>query len=303
MAATRSISSLVANHRERTQKKLTIFFCLTFVISWSFFVPLAFSQAGTGWIHLRLSIPIMTVLGTLGPSIAALLTVRWTTGLWPAIHRVSWPKRWFLVVLLSPILICLVFAVFPALLLSSESARQLHWYALASLNVFNYSTIIGGPLGEEPGWRGFALPHLQDVLPPWLASLILGVTWACWHLPLFLCRSWSSSSFPQYALIVVGLSFIMTFLFNLSGQSTILAILVHAMFNTSSRWLAALLGDSSLRPGRSPELVLGLCGLVGGVLLSVLTRGQLAKHITTRCCPRSVVVDTLNAGDDRSRVR
>jgi len=81
---------------------------------------------------------------------------------------------------------------------------------------------------------------------------------------------------PYYILIVLGLSGVMTFLFNLSGQSLIVAILVHAMFNTASRWLAALLGDQTLRDRWSPELVMGLCGVIIASILMVVTRGNLA---------------------------
>ncbi|MDQ6676642.1 MAG: CPBP family intramembrane metalloprotease [Acidobacteriota bacterium] len=178
--------------------------------------------------------------------------------------------------LLCPLLISLAFAVLPAVLLVKNSA-SLHWKALLSFTVFNISTLIGGPLGEEPGWRGFALPRLESMIGPWKASLLLGLLWASWHLPLFLCRAWSSSSVPHFFLIVVSLSFLMTFLFNLSRQSVLVAIFTHAMFNTVSRWLTALLGDAPLREGLNPELVMGLCGLFAAVVLVLLTRGRLAK--------------------------
>ncbi len=248
-------------------KQLFMFFALAYLFAWMFFLPLGLSKAGLGWIPLNLSLPIMSVVGTLGPSVAALVTLRVTAHRWPKPKHIDHPLRLGVTFLLCPLIIGLVFAVSPAVLLIKGPVATLHWRDLLSFSVFNYSTVIGGPLGEEPGWRGFALPRLQRLMPPWKASLLLGILWACWHLPLFLCLSWSSSSFTHYILIVVGLSVVMTFLFNLSDQSVLVAICVHAMFNTISRWLTALLGDAPLRENLNPELVIGICGVLAAVVL------------------------------------
>lgn len=113
-------------------------------------------------------------------------------------------------------------------------------------------------------------------MPPWKSSILLGVLWACWHLPLFLGLSWTSSSLPHFILILTGFSIVMTFLFNASGQSELVAVCGHAMFNTTSRWFTALCGDAPLRENLNPELVIGLCGVIAGVLLILFTKGRLA---------------------------
>lgn len=262
--------------RRLETKQLLVFFAFAYLFAWMFFLPLGLSKAGLGWIPLNLSLPIMTVLGTLCPSVAALVTLRVTARRWPKPRRIEHPLRLGVTLLLCPLIIGAVFAVSPAVLLIKGPVATLHWRALLSFSVFDYSTVIGGPLGEEPGWRGFALPRLQRLMQPWKASLLLGILWACWHLPLFLCLSWTSSSFPHFMLILVGLSVVMTFLFNFSGQSVLVAICAHAMFNTISRWQAALLGDAPLRENLNPELVIGICGVLAGVFLILFTKGRLA---------------------------
>jgi membrane protease YdiL (CAAX protease family) len=91
----------------------------------------------------------------------------------------------------------------------------------------------GGPLGEEPGWRGFALPRLQAVLHPLLATIILGIAWAGWHLP----RWWSAGGFPAqmvgtYVLALVGFGVVFTYLSNKSGGSVLPCLMLHGSANT-----------------------------------------------------------------------
>ncbi len=255
-------------------RQLLLFFALAYAISWLFFIPLGLSRTGLGWISFDLSLPVMTVLGTTGPSLAALLTLRITEHRWPIISRFTL-KAALVSFLLSPLLIMTTFAILPALFLTTDRWATLHWSSLLSLSVFNISTLIGGPLCEEPGWRGFALPRLQTRFGPVVASFLLGTLWACWHLPIFLTKSWTSANFPTYLLIVTGLCFSMTFLFNLSGGSVVTAIASHAFFNTVSRWLAGLLGDAKLRSTPSPEVTLGLAAWAVALLILVLTRGRL----------------------------
>lgn len=276
-------SALVIDKNKLQKRQLALFFILTYAIAWAFFIPLGLSRAGLGWLPFQLSIPVMTVLGSFAPSIAALLTLRFTEKRWPTFGFTSQPARMIVGFIVAPILIAITFSVIPASILTTGPLAKLGWPVLFSGSVFTVFTIIGGPLGEEPGWRGFALPRLQQRLGLARASLVLGILWAAWHLPLFLTTAWSSTRFPTYVLIVTGLSFSMTFLFNLSGNSVITAISAHASFNTTSRWLGGLLANASIRDNPAPELILGLAGwAVALVLVLVLaTRGRLALRKRT----------------------
>jgi membrane protease YdiL (CAAX protease family) len=118
-----------------------------------------------------------------------------------------------------------------------------------------------GPLGEEFGWRGFALPRLLRRWPPLAAALILGAIWWAWHLPTFFIQALSQSrlSIPLYVVNILALSILMTGLYLQTGGDLLLMILVHVMANwcpvpfrsevTAEVALAAIiLGSGWLRP-------------------------------------------------------
>jgi membrane protease YdiL (CAAX protease family) len=90
-----------------------------------------------------------------------------------------------------------------------------------------------GPLGEEFGWRGFALPRLLDRHPPLRASIILGLVHAAWHLPLFFIPGMPQTqlSFPLFTLGVVAIAIFDTALYLRTGANLLLAILVHLLAN------------------------------------------------------------------------
>jgi hypothetical protein len=94
-----------------------------------------------------------------------------------------------------------------------------------------------GPLFEEPGWRGFALPRLQRLHGPLVGGLILGSLWALWHLPGFLVPqklppSGTVMDFVRFALALIALAYIIQWVFNNTGGSVFMAILTHATWNT-----------------------------------------------------------------------
>jgi hypothetical protein len=86
-----------------------------------------------------------------------------------------------------------------------------------------------GPIGEEFGWRGLALPLLQRRFSPFWASLILGVVWAIWHAPAFLMSGTPQSawSFGPFFVGLIAITVILTPLFNASRGSLLIAILYH----------------------------------------------------------------------------
>jgi membrane protease YdiL (CAAX protease family) len=99
--------------------------------------------------------------------------------------------------------------------------------------LFLFAIFPGSAGGEEIGWRGFALPHLQADRSALGASVVLGVVWGVWHLPLYLTGAdiRPLSLFAPWVLIAVGASVIYTWMYNGTGGSLLIVVLFHAASN------------------------------------------------------------------------
>ena len=243
-------------------------------------LPLVLGQDGLGLLKVTPPLPVLVSLGTVGPLIACFATHRLEAGDWRAVRLFPRTRGSLIWVALGPMLILLsLFFVFPALMSKgTPTPWQWRWSALVGILVpmFNYN-LLGGPLFEESGWRGFLQTRLQRVLPPWFAAISVGVAWAIWHLPLFLVRGWTSASPLVFLLILIGLSLLMAFGFNASGQSVVVAILMHSAFNSSPRCLGQFLSGVAIREYPSGETLIAASVLSVGALAALLTRGRLAK--------------------------
>ncbi|MEA5451873.1 CPBP family intramembrane glutamic endopeptidase [Leptolyngbya sp. CCNP1308] len=122
------------------------------------------------------------------------------------------------------------------------------------LAVMNFGVLLlfGGPLGEEFGWRGYALPVLQERYSWRVASLILGIVWGAWHLPLFYMADTAQSHIPVGLFMVstVALSVLFAWLFNHTGGSVLPALVLHTAVNAGG-WVIPVMvmpDGSNLRP-------------------------------------------------------
>jgi membrane protease YdiL (CAAX protease family) len=260
------------------KKLLVRFFFLSYVIAWVLWLPLVLSKRGLGL--LPVDMPLWSMVpGTFAPTLTAFLVHRWCCGNWRAVDFFKgWRNAWIGIVI-APTLLLLGEIIIPTLVLAKAPPARLHWKALLPYpyGVFYWSILLTSPLGEEPGWRGYALPRLQSMLGPFRATLLLGVLWAFWHLPLFLVKGWTGCGFMVYVMVVIGWSLIITFAFNLSGGSVIVAVIAHSALNACNHFDDALLGGVPTRTGISENLVVAVSLLVLGGLLVVLTRGRLGR--------------------------
>jgi membrane protease YdiL (CAAX protease family) len=114
-----------------------------------------------------------------------------------------------------------------------------HWPAFGETRpvVLIGATIVStvGQAGEELGWRGYLLPRVSERTGPAVASLIVGVVWASWHLPLFFApgADTNGQSFPLYLVQVTALSVALTWLYWCTGGSLLLTMFMHAAFNNT----------------------------------------------------------------------
>jgi hypothetical protein len=148
-------------------------------------------------------------------------------------------------------------------------------------------TLFSGPLAEEAGWRGFALPRLQSKYSALVSSLILGVIWCCWHIPLFFQPGSSQQGipFPIYLMLVVTLAIYFTWLYNNTRGSLVITVLAHFSFNMSGGFIAGTLGllpPMVLYMAAGSLLVLTVIGVIlyyGGKSLSRKPVVESAKTI------------------------
>lgn len=193
--------------------------CLT---SWLFWAPLILGQDGVKLLPVSPPGPVLICAGTLGPTVACYLTHRLWNGNWRPVRFLPSRAKCWLWLLIGPSLILLCFFAVIPLLASSAPPRM--WYqhveALAGIPgiMFGYN-LLGGPLFEQFGWRGFLLTRLQRFVAPWIAGICVGVLWAGWHLPLFLVDGWNTGPMFAFFLTCVGLAIVFTVPFNASGQS------------------------------------------------------------------------------------
>jgi membrane protease YdiL (CAAX protease family) len=164
--------------------------------------------------------------------------------------------------------------------LSPPQSWLRHINILQKIPVLMLYSLLGGPLLEEFGWRGFLQSRVQGLLPAWVAAVYVGTMWAGWHLPLFFVQGWISISRTSYLLMLIGLSVMMAFGFNASGKSVAVAILMHSAFNASMQLVVPYLEGIAMRPYPKGEWFLASAFLLPASILVVTTRGRLAARRT-----------------------
>ena len=243
-------------------RSLFKFFWLTYIMSWILWIAAAAISRGAAsqpFGLVAISGPLY-LLGVFAPSLVALAltaradgraatlallrrTVKWSVG-----------ARWYgfavgymaAIKLAAALLLRIKTGAWPAF-------GQEPLYLMAVAIVF--STLVQA--GEEIGWRGYALPHLSTYIGLPGASLVVGIIWACWHLPFFFLSGTDKSgqSFPVYLLTVTALSVAMAWLYWRTNGSLLLTMLMHAAVNNTKDIVPSAVSAATNAFALSPSLV------------------------------------------------
>lgn len=232
-----------------TTRELIAYFVLTFTLSWAIEVPLALSAQGV----MTPIPPALHYLASFGPLLAAVIVTLASRGPAGLVALFAPLRRWRFSRTVTLFVISPIF-VFAAIVLVTR-LFQGAWPDLALLGQVDYLPYLGiAPalilwtvtfgLGEEMGWRGFALPRLQVGRSALAASLILGIFWAIWHIPTIFYRDtyreMGAMVVPMLATVAVVGSVTYTWLFNGSKGSLLAPVIFHGLFDFFSVWPAGI---------------------------------------------------------------
>ena len=242
------------------RQPLSVFFVLAFAISW---LPYPFYVFGL------LPGPLFLPFGPLIAAVTVIAITEGKRGLRQLGSRMlRWRVRWWLwaVALGLPLAVlatstALTVQVWGAPTVSWSGVPWLSFVAAFALRLVNP---LDGPLGEEPGWRGYALPKLFITLSPLAAASVLGLIVTAWHLPLVLMGMLSPFGLPA----TFAITFVYTWLFNRTGGSVLLTLIFH---NAEGCVQVSQLGLTGEFLSRQAALY-ALCWLVVALLLVLVDR-------------------------------
>ena len=282
------------------------YFVIAFVITWTLWWLAAFEARG-----LISSLPIPAQgLGVLGPLVAAVILTAHEggrAGLRSLLRRiVHWRVApvWYGVVLLGPVLLYLATLALEVVLGGQPPSLGALVGALPTVLIYAALMVVFVGIGEEVGWRGYALPALQARYGALLASVVLGTMWALWHLPLFFNPDmfYSNMPFVIQLAIQIPMAILFTWVFNSTGGSVLMAILLHSMINASGQ-LWKVMPEYSVEPASAAKAAAAtthmnlmfaiVIGVAAVVVVLVYGATNLSRH------PRQM----LAAAGDESQQR
>lgn len=264
---------------------LVSFFILAVGLTWIFMITDALGSHGI--VPFRLPLPLMVVMGYM-PTLAAVIVVGKTQGreglraLFRKLTIVRVGVGWYLFAIFG-----LAFMYIGAILLYNQFSG-LTPISVLSKNTPPFSSplelvsqiailflIIGIVNGEELGWRGFALPRLQAKYDALTSSLVLGVIWSVFHLPLFFTLTGSSQSdwsFTNFLISTIAMTTLYTWMYNNTRGSVLLAYLFHAAANTWSQVFSIDHANQSLN-----WIITGVLVLAAVIVVAVTGTEHLSR--------------------------
>jgi membrane protease YdiL (CAAX protease family) len=262
-------SSLLRRH------PVAIFFVLTYAVAWTLWLPLVMLQD-------RISPALdlaLKILGSATPSVLAIILVARIQGRGEV-------RRLLRRLLAARVGIGWYAAIVGLTALPVAAVWVSTWFGAAPptvdatvvgvLSLFLFSVFPGSALGEELGWRGFALPRLQARHSALAASLIVGTVWGSYHFPLFLLGSpvRPFALFLPFALSCVIMSIFYTWMYNGTRGSLLLAVLLHAATNLP---LTVVMGPLKEQVLPSYWIYVGLLAVTAAALIAATGAATLSR--------------------------
>jgi membrane protease YdiL (CAAX protease family) len=267
------------------------FAALAFGFSWAWLVPLALTGR-----HVGSGAGSPThVPAEFGPLLAAFVVTAWRQGrpgmldLLKRMVRFEVPLRWWLFAVSPLMLLGVVLIVQVGLRQSVPSAGDFATFSglPSAWGVVGVgAALVVMALGEETGWRGYALPHLQYHHSPLRATVVVAAIWVLWHAPMFLVvdtyRSFNAAITVGWTMDLFCGAVVLSWLYNRSGGSILLVAVWHASYNLISGTDAA---GAGLLAATSTTLVIALAITLVSLEIRAGRRGRasvLAPHVVIR---------------------
>ena len=276
------------------------YFVLAFAFTWSFWWLAVLEARG---LIPPLPVPALFI-GAFGPMVAAVvLTVRESgrAGLRSLLGRVTrWRVApvWYGVALLGPIALQLAAMALHVALGGQPPDPSAMVAALPGVVLLTAYMLVQVGIGEEVGWRGYALPRLQAGHGALVSSMILGSIWTLWHLPLFFdpATGYSITPFWVFLFFLLPVSVLITWVFNSTGGGVLVVMILHAVLNASGTPLWRAIPEYGAMESPTVALVtynylLQAAVLWAGAIVVVLVYGATNLSRRSRQVPADAEVE------------
>ncbi|MGD0036364.1 MAG: type II CAAX endopeptidase family protein [Bacteroidota bacterium] len=261
--------------------RLFVFLISTFFITWICWWSLVILVTNNILSYGQVLFTLLFVIGGLGPTVSAFLSIAIAKGNigFREYNKCLFKWRlnvfWFVIPFVIVFGIAFVSIGLNMLMIKGFNLNLQRWYMIIPFFIL---MVIGGGL-EELGWRGIALPELENKFTPLMSSLILSIIWTLWHLPLFFIKGTNQygCSFLIFYLGVIGLTLILTWIYN-QTESLLICIVFHASYNMVAAMglTTVLVQPGEIASGMVNTLLIVIVGLI--LLLIYPKRKRFKKN-------------------------
>jgi len=278
----KGFSVFIKNH------PLISYFILAYGVMWFFISPMVIDALELAAIPDALSLASYVLSSLLGPTVAAFWVTNVLEGkegmraLRQRMFQFRAGLQWYVIIFIVPLVIWIGAYGF---VYNGAPFTNLLANPSLLLSVFLPGVLIGlviPSIGEEPGWRGFALPRLQKQYGPIVGTLILGTLHGVWHLPALLTPlfdPFTLEGFAEFVLTAIAATFLYTWVYNGTRGNVWIAIVLHASGNAATQLTNELVPKDVELTGFMKVLESGWVNLIAfgivAIILLLLTRGTL----------------------------